>query len=118
MLVEMKFGKLKASSVLETVVAALVILLSFAAGMMLYHKTLHSGWSTVQMVSFVQQSKLADSLSQAVEKEDQDILMDRIRYEVRFVHDEDLEGLLHLRIRAYDVSGRRLGDLNRMVYER
>jgi membrane protein YdbS with pleckstrin-like domain len=117
MLVEITHYKLKASSILETIIAALVILLSFSAGMMLYHKTLHSSWSTVKMTAVFEASGLADSLAHAPEHMDQEILREEIKYEVTFAEDERFEGLLRLRIRGYDRSGFQLSELNRMINE-
>lgn len=114
----MRGHTLKASSVLETIIAALVILLSFSAGMMLYHKTLHSGWSGLKTRAVFESSRLADSLAQAPEKSDQEIVRTAIRYEVRFEQDERFEDLLYLHLAAYDRSGQYLYELNRMIDEK
>lgn len=95
--------------------AAVLILFSFSAGMVLYHQVLQSSWSAVQMTAVFEQGYLADSLARAPELVDQEILREEIRYEIVLLEEERFEGLLQLRIAAYDRSGKLLCELDRLI---
>lgn len=119
MLVGMMNSRLRSSSVIETIVAVLVLLLSFAAGIAIYNQVLLSTYSGIKLRANLEQGLVADSLvaaggfdqqSQVIEKQD-------LRFEVVYKPSEAYPGLLMMHLQSYDLQGNKLSELRRLIRE-
>lgn len=115
MLAKLNMYKCKASTIMEAIVAALILLIGFSLGMVIYNRVLQSSWSAVALRCGLEQQVLADSLSSAGEQRDQVIAKDGLRFEVSFKASEAYKGLQQMQIKALDPAGKTLSLLNRII---
>lgn len=107
--------RLNGSSIVETIVAVLILLLSFGAGISLYNQVMLSTYSDVKLRANLEQAFVADSLIRAGGLEDQVLERDSLRFELDYKPSEAYPGLLVMRLQCYDLSGTKLSELRRMI---
>lgn len=107
--------KLGASSIIETIVAVLILLLSFAAGMVMYNNVVQSTYSGLKLRAQLQQSLVADSLVCAGELQDGKVERQNIRFEVTYKAHDTYPALLVMRLQGYDLSGNKLSEVVRII---
>jgi hypothetical protein len=110
--------KLKASSIIETIVAVLILLLSFTAGMVMYNKVVQSTYSGLRLRAQLQQGFVADSLAHSGGLEDGLVEREDIRFEVNYKAHDIYPSLLVMRLQGYDLSGNKLSEVVRVVRRR
>ncbi|MBB5440943.1 hypothetical protein HDC92_004647 [Pedobacter sp. AK017] len=107
--------KLNGSSIIETIVAVLILLLSFAAGISLYSQVMLSTYSDVKLRASLEQGFVADSLISAGVFEDQVLQRGELHFELGYKPVERYPGLLLMQLQCYDLSGTKLSELRRMI---
>ncbi|WP_316812815.1 hypothetical protein [Pedobacter heparinus] len=110
-----RVGKLSGSSIVETIVAVLILLLSFAAGISLYNQVMLSTYSDVKLRANLEQAFVADSLLSAGGFEDQVLERGPLRFELDYKPSEAYPGLLVMQLQCYDRSGTKLSEFRRMI---
>ncbi len=115
MLAGVKNRRLKSSSIIETIVAVLILLLSFAAGIAIYNQVLLSTYSGIQLRANLEQGLVADSLTRAGGFEPQVLERRDLRFEVAYTASEKYPGLMMMHLQGYDRSGHKLSELKRLV---
>lgn len=115
MLVKITTGKIKASSIIETIVAVLVLLLSFAAGMAMYNQVVLSTYSGLKLRAQLEQGLVADSLVCTGKYEDTIVERQDMRFEVTYKTQDTYPALLVMHLEGYDMAGNKLSELLQMV---
>lgn len=115
MLAMVRGGKCSGSSIVETIVAVLILLLSFAAGISLYNQVMLGTYSDVKLRANLQQAFVADSLLRAGGFEDQVLEREGLRFELDYKPSEAYPGLLVMQLQCFDRSGSKLSESRRMV---
>lgn len=115
MLVAVVKRKLRSSSIIETIVAVLILLLSFSAGMVLYNQVLQSTYSGIKLRANLEQGLIADSLVNAGLFENGQASRQDMRYEWTYTRDEQYPGLLVMALQVYDEGGNKLSELKKLV---
>ena len=107
--------KVKASSIIETIVAVLILLLSFAAGIAMYNQVVLSTYSGLKLRARMEQGAVADSLVCTGRFEDGFIERQDMRFEVAYKAQDKYPALLVMRLEGYDLAGNKLSELVKMV---
>lgn len=115
MLAELKHKKLGSATLVETLVALLILMISFSCGMAIYQKLLDAGMSETALGHSDRMQLIADSL-EAVEAQRDVVLKFREgSYEVRYVASPQYAGTVLMRVVCVDDAGRQLAVLNRFI---
>lgn len=115
MLAKMKRATCKASTVMEAIIAALILLIAFSAGMVICSRVLTGSWSDTKLQAEFEQRVLADSLAAATAQTDQVLDNGALKFEVSFVADPQYKGLTRMQIKALDATGHPISILNRII---
>lgn len=107
--------KVRASSIIETIVAVLILLLSFAAGIAMYNQVVLSTYSGLKLRAKLEQGFVADSLVCAGKFEDGAVERQGMRFEVSYKAHDSYPALLVMHVEGYDLAGNKLSDLLQMV---
>jgi len=97
--------KLRSATIIETVVALLILLISFSAGMVIYNKIIGAGINAEELRAASSAEFIADSLSHAGVQEDQLLQGNGGHlFEVRYTADPQRPGLTILKVVCRDSS--------------
>lgn len=107
--------KLRASSIIETIVAVLILLLSFAAGIAMYNQVVLSTYSGLKLRAQLEQGAVADSLACTGRFEDGFVERRDMRFKVAYEAHNKYPALLVMRLKGYDLAGNKLSELVKMV---
>jgi hypothetical protein len=118
MLAQLTAHRCKASTVLEAIVAALILLLSFSAGIVIYNKVMLSGRSSLALGASYSQKALADSLIRISEFPVGALHRDELTYSITLRDYPVSGGLQVLEIITTDQSGKKLAELRRIIPKR
>jgi hypothetical protein len=105
MQIRMINAMLKSSTVVETIVALLVLMISFSAGMVIYNKVLISGVNAKNMRNDNELVFLMDSLVTAAAEEPARILRPSGAFESSYLADERFPGLLLMEMKWIGTNG-------------
>jgi len=115
MLVKLSIYKINGSTIIETIIAALIILISFAAGLAIYAQLLQSAESGLTMRISLVQDYLVDSLTTAPEQFDQVIYTKDMQFKVQYETDPRWPLLLKLHVSGCDDSGKLLTEKYKFI---
>lgn len=115
MLAKITQAKLRSSTIIETVVAVLILLISFSIGMMIYNQVMQSTYSDSRLSANLEQDLVADSLIRSGVFETQVLKRKDLSYNIDFKTDENYPNLLILTMECQDQSGTRLAQLSRII---
>jgi len=108
--------KCKASTVLEAIVAALILLISFSAGVVIYTKVLLSANSSGGIRASYSQKALADSLVAAGNIQPAQFSRGEMVFQVSLEAYPGSGGLQRLQITTINRSGKKLAELHRLIF--
>lgn len=97
--------KLRSSTMIETLVALVLLMIAFSFGMVIFMKVTSTGASDKKMRADNHCELLADSLMQADEKRDIHQVQNGISYKVSFRASEEQPDILVMNILAEDPKG-------------
>lgn len=104
--------KLKSSTMIETLVALVILMIAF--GMVIFMKVTTSGSNGKIMRTGNQCQFLADSLIHADEKRDMQVLENGISYKVQFKQGNQ-QGTLIMNILAEDLKGKLITEYHQLI---
>lgn len=107
--------KLRSATIIETVVALLILMISFSAGMVIYNKVIGAGINAEGLRAASSAEFIADSLLMTGAREDQ-VLSEREGhlFEVKYTADPLRPGLMIMRVICRD-SSRVLAENTRLI---
>lgn len=97
--------KLRSSTMIETLVALVLLMIAFSFGMVIFLRVTSTGPSDKKMRAHNHCELLADSLMQADEKRDIHLVQNEILYKVSFRAREEQPDILVMNILAEDPKG-------------
>jgi type II secretory pathway pseudopilin PulG len=97
--------QLKSSTMIETLVALVILMIAFSFGMVIFMKVTTTGSSSKQMRTNNQCKFLVDSLTLADERRDMTVFKDGISYKISFKADAQQPGILIMSVLAEDIKG-------------
>jgi len=106
--------KLKSSTMIETLVALVILMIAFAFGMVIFMKVTTTGGNGKTMRIVNQCQFLADSLINADEKKDMHLLQNGISYKVQFEKGRR-QGTLIMNIQAEDLKGKLITEYHQLI---
>lgn len=109
---------LKSSSIVETIVAVLILLISFALGMMIYNNVMQSTYADIKSRANLEQGMVADSLIQAGHFEKELFKRNDLSYEVNYKAQVGYPELLVMELQCFDGSGQRLSGISKLIRRR
>ena len=115
MLDQLILKRCKASTVLEAIVAALILLLSFSAGIIIYNKVMLSSRSSASLGASYTQKALADSLVKSSKIYTGEIHKDGITHLIKLQYYKAFSEMQVLEIITIDQSGKKLAELHRII---
>jgi hypothetical protein len=115
MLAQLTTYRCKASTVLEAIVAALILLLSFSAGIVIYNKVMLSGRSSAALGASYSQRALADSLIRTSKFPIGELRRAELTHSITLQNYPVLSGLQVLEIITTDQTGKKLTELRRII---
>jgi hypothetical protein len=107
--------KLKSATIVETIVALLILMISFSAGMVIYNRILSTGINDLKMNAELTAGVIADSLHRAGTFNDQRIQKEGVVYEVAFVNDQRYPELKVLKVICTDENNKPLAVYSRLI---
>ncbi|TCC99769.1 hypothetical protein [Pedobacter psychroterrae] len=105
MQVRIKDIKLKSATIVETIIALLILMISFSAGMVIYTKVLTTGVNNGQLRADAEARFLMDSLSTARNTEPARLVRQKSVFELSYVVDERFPGMLLMKMTGTDEKG-------------
>lgn len=115
MLGKMKGRKLKSATIMETIVAMLILMISFSAGMVIYNNILNAGVNDLAMRSALEAEFVADSLIRAGNEDAQQLSRLGLVYEVKYKADELHSGLMVMSVVCRDEHKKQLAEHVRLI---
>lgn len=106
---------LKSSSIIETIVAVLILLISFALGMMIYNKVMQSTYADVRLRANLEQGLVADSLIQAGTFKHELFKRHDLSFEVNYKAQEGYPELLVMDLQCFDGAGVKLSGITKII---
>jgi hypothetical protein len=112
---KMKRHKIKSATIMETIVAMLILMISFSAGMVIYNNILSAGVNDQAMRASLEVEFVADSLIRAGNEEAQQLSRSGLVYEVKYTADERNPGLVIMSVVCRDEQKRQLAENVRLI---
>lgn len=115
MQVKLKDIKLKAATLIETIIALLILMISFYAGIVIYTRVMLNGINNEQLRANAELIFLADSLNVAKNSEPLILVRNQKVYQFGYTTDERYAELLLMRMTCADEKGLRLAEHFRWI---
>jgi len=107
--------KLKSATLVETIVALLILMISFSAGMVIYNRILSTGINDLKMKGEFTVSVIADSLQHTKVFQNQRIQKEGLSYELSYVNDQHHPGLTLLKVVCVSEDNKQLAASSRLI---
>jgi len=111
--------KLKGVTVMETVIALVVLMISFSCGMVIYTKVLRTGIREESLRASLGLKALADSLVACPIPSNEDMIFRKndLTFELKYLSDQAYPGMKVLSITVRDELGKPIGEEWRLIPE-
>lgn len=114
MLVKIKAAKLKSATIVETIVAMLILMISFGCGMVIYNKILGAGINDQAMRAETETSFVADSLARTGDTSDRQLLRWGRTYQVKYTIERQYPGLKRMQVICRE-GNQQLAEVYRLI---
>jgi len=101
---KLRHKKLKSATIIETVIALLILMISFSAGMVIYNRIIASGVNDLEMKAGLEAEFIADSLGMTGNREDMEIVRPEYTCQVRYSSSEGYPSLIRMSVTALDAN--------------
>jgi hypothetical protein len=112
---KLKGLKIKSATIMETIVAMLILMISFSAGMVIYNNILSAGVNDQAMRASLEAEFVADSLIRADNEDAQQLSRSGLVYEVKYTADERNPGLAIMSVICRDEHKKQLAENVRLI---
>lgn len=109
--------KLKSSTMIETLVALVILMIAFSFGMVIFLKVTTTGSSGKRMRTSNRCKFLADSLTLADERRDMMVFQDGITYKISFKPDAQQPEILIMDVLAEDTKGDQITQYQQLILD-
>jgi len=106
--------KLAAATIIETVVALLIVMISFSAGLVIYNRIISTGVNDQQLHAGLQTVVVADSLLQVTDIQDQQLISGGQHFTIRYSAAQ-FPGLMLMKVICTDGNGQQLAEQIRLI---
>lgn len=109
------FTKIKSATIFETIVALLVVMISFSAGMIIYQNVFSRSKGALEMSADFTGNHLADSLKNIGDYTNRKFKMNEFEVDLVYRPHAKYPGIYILELVIYDLNGRQLWATERLI---
>jgi hypothetical protein len=112
---KLKRHKIKSATIMETIVAMLILMISFSAGMVIYNNILNAGVNDQALHAGLEAEFVADSLVRIGNRGEHQLSRSGLLYEVKYTADERNPDLMIMSVVCRDEHQKQLAEKVRLI---
>jgi hypothetical protein len=108
-------GRIKASSIMEVIISMVVIVVVFGIAMMIYSNVIRLSFSAKKLKAAAVLKEALINAEEGMQQEDRSFTLEDIQVEQKVAPYPGVEGLLEIRLVAYDENKEQLAQLQKLI---